>query len=402
MLSKTSSPKGSVTRSTSKGIGTTTPTNAALVFINQLLNKIPLPRWAIYTIFAAIVLLFLVCIICICAKCCCKGKKKKKKKPDDEVKLQGLNGSTTAALVQPGMHDGDYGSAKLRGRLLYSLEYKAPELTVGIKQASALTAMDLGGTSDPYVKIYLTPHKSKTFETKVYRKSLNPVFDEHFKFQIDKAELNESTIVMKVFDFNRFSKHDILGELKIKLDTIDWNHVIEEWKDLSEPSKYEDEILGEICLSLRYVPTSGKLTVVILEAKNLKSMDPGGFSDPYVKVHLVLDKKKWKRKKTCVKKSTLNPYFNESFTFDVSFEQIQRVQLVISVWDHDKLTRNDAIGKIFLGCDATGNQLRHWADMLSNPRRPMAQWHHLLSNEQVDSTLQLKHTIRIPIINKNI
>jgi len=29
---------------------------------------------------------------------------------------------------------------------------------------------------------------------------------------------------------------------------------------------------------LRYVPTAGKLTVVILEAKNLKKMDVGGLS----------------------------------------------------------------------------------------------------------------------------
>lgn len=47
------------------------------------------------------------------------------------------------------------------------------------------------------------------------------------------------------------------------------------------------------------------------------------FADPYVKVQLALDKRKWKKRKTSVKKKTLNPYFNESFTFDVSFEQIQ-------------------------------------------------------------------------------
>lgn len=40
----------------------------------------------------------------------------------------------------------------------------------------------------------------------------------------------------------------------------------------------QEENLGEICFSLRYVPTSGKLTVVILEARNLKSMDAGGSS----------------------------------------------------------------------------------------------------------------------------
>jgi hypothetical protein len=29
---------------------------------------------------------------------------------------------------------------------------------------------------------------------------------------------------------------------------------------------------------MRYVPTAGKLTIVILEAKNLKKMDVGGLS----------------------------------------------------------------------------------------------------------------------------
>lgn len=38
---------------------------------------------------------------------------------------------------------------------------------------------------------------------------------------------------------------------------------------------------------MRYVPTAGKLTVVVLEAKNLKKMDVGGLSDPYVKIALM-------------------------------------------------------------------------------------------------------------------
>lgn len=40
----------------------------------------------------------------------------------------------------------------------------------------------------------------------------------------------------------------------------------------------QEENLGDICFSLRYVPAAGKLTVVILEARNLKSMDVGGSS----------------------------------------------------------------------------------------------------------------------------
>lgn len=42
---------------------------------------------------------------------------------------------------------------------------------------------------------------------------------------------------------------------------------------------------------MRYVPTAGKLTVVVLEAKNLKKMDVGGLSDPYVKIALMMNGK---------------------------------------------------------------------------------------------------------------
>lgn len=59
--------------------------------------------------------------------------------------------------------------------------------------------------------------------------------------QISKSSLLKSTVVMKVFDFNRFAKHDIIGELRFQLSGVDWNHVIEEWQDLAEPTKLEVE-----------------------------------------------------------------------------------------------------------------------------------------------------------------
>ena len=49
--------------------------------------------------------------------------------------------------------------------------------------------------------------------------------------------------------------------------------------------------------------------------QHLKSGD-NLVSDPYVKVEVILGKRKPKKKKTSVKRNTLNPYFNESMTFD--------------------------------------------------------------------------------------
>lgn len=46
-------------------------------------------------------------------------------------------------------------------------------------------------------------------------------------------------------------------------------------------------------------------------------------SDPFVKVVLQHNGKRLKKKKTSVKQNTLNPYFNESFSFEIPFSQIQ-------------------------------------------------------------------------------
>jgi synaptotagmin-1 len=59
----------------------------------------------------------------------------------------------------------------------------------------------------------------------------------------------------------------------------------------------------------------------------------------------------------------------------------QKVSLIVTVVDYDRIGTSDPIGKVVLGCTATGSELRHWSDMLANPRRPIAQWHTLKDPE---------------------
>lgn len=349
-----------------------------------------MPMWAIGAIVVVVLALVGCFAFCIYKKCL-GGKKKAKKVRERKGGRRRMKkeGAEEAGEDQTKEGEGE-GEKEYYGKLEYSLDYNFTDnqLVVGILQAQDLPAMDIGGTSDPYVKVYMLPDKKKKFETKIQRKNLCPVFNETFMFKIPFNDLAGQTLVLQVFDFDRFGKHDVIGEIKIAMNSIDLAQPIHEWKDLVGGEKEEQENLGDICISLRYVPTSGKLTVCIMEAKNLKKMDVGGLSDPFVKVVLQHNGKRIKKKKTTVKQNTLNPYFNESFSFEIPFAQIQKIQVLITVYDYDKLGSNDAIGKCWIGFGASGVGLRHWSDMLANPRRPVAQWHTLQPEEEVDAALK--------------
>jgi synaptotagmin-1 len=109
------------------------------------------------------------------------GNFKEKIQPDIEQLTQNMQESEES--VDDLKKQGDCSNL---GRLQYTLDYdfKNQELIVGVIQASDLPVMDVCGTSDPYVKIYMKPDKKKKFETKVHRKTLNPVFNESFAFKV--------------------------------------------------------------------------------------------------------------------------------------------------------------------------------------------------------------------------
>merc|ERR1711936_566725 len=106
---------------------------------------------------------------------------------------------------------------------------------------------------------------------------------------------------------------------------------------------------GEILVSLCYQPAANRITVVVLKARNLPKMDITGLSDPYVKIYLLYNGQRIAKKKTHVKKRTLNPVFNESFVFELPKTQdssLNSIQLEFIMLDWDRVTKNEVIGKL--------------------------------------------------------
>ncbi|NXC75547.1 SYT7 protein, partial [Anhinga anhinga] len=266
-------------------------------------------------------------------------------------------------MLSPGSED-DEGhdgiSRENLGRIQFSVGYNFQEstLTVKIMKAQELPAKDFSGTSDPFVKIYLLPDKKHKLETKVKRKNLNPHWNETFLFEgrgWDGLGCSGGVVGPSV--------------LPPGLDQLSSSY--------QRPPRVPQGSRGELLLSLCYNPSANSIVVNIIKARNLKAMDIGGTSDPYVKVWLMYKDKRVEKKKTVVMKRCLNPVFNESFAFDIPTERLRETTIVITVMDKDRLSRNDVIGKIYLSWKSGPGEVKHWKDMIARPRQAVAQWHQL-------------------------
>uniref|UniRef100_A0A671PWQ1 Synaptotagmin-9-like n=1 Tax=Sinocyclocheilus anshuiensis TaxID=1608454 RepID=A0A671PWQ1_9TELE len=267
------------------------------------------------------------------------------------------------------------------GRLHFILKYDCDleQLIVKIHRAQDLPAKDFSGTSDPYVKIYLLPDRKTKHQTKVHRKTLNPVFDEVFLFPVAYADLPTRKLHFSVYYFDRFSRHNIIGQVVVEnfLDLVDFPRETKLCRDIQYVSS-DNVDLGDLMFSLCYLPTAGRLTITMIKARNLKAMDITGASDPYVKVSLMCDGRRLKKRKTSTKRNTLNPVYNEAIVFDVPPENIDQISLLIAVMDYDRVGHNEVIGVCRGGNDAEGLGREHWNEMLTYPRKPIAHWHPLI------------------------
>lgn len=273
------------------------------------------------------------------------------------------------------------------GSVEFTLLYDSGSKTLDILvlRAKGLPAMDSNGLSDPYVKLHLLPGASKAnkLRTKTIPKTLNPEWNETLKYYgLTEADMFQKTLRLTVLDEDRFG-FDFIGETRVPLKSIKSGQakkfnvylsgLVVDRNDGASASVDR----GRILLCLSYSTQKEELIVGIKKCAGLIAMDSNGYSDPYVKIYLKSDKDKKTKRKTKVKSKTLNPEFNETFSYPVKLADLSKMTLEVTVWDKDFGKKSDFIGGIRFEIKSKGDVLRHWYDVLKSPNKEHEQWHSL-------------------------
>uniref|UniRef100_A0A915IXP2 C2 domain-containing protein n=1 Tax=Romanomermis culicivorax TaxID=13658 RepID=A0A915IXP2_ROMCU len=115
--------------------------------------------------------------------------------------------------------------------------------------------------------------------------------------------------------------------------------------DVASSPEDDSTSLGTVEFALRYDPEAQTLSAVIIRAKNLKAMDSNGFSDPYVKLHLLPDSSKSTKLRTRTVRRSLNPEWNEQLVYyGVTEDDRLKKTFLLTVLDEDRFG-SDFIGE---------------------------------------------------------
>ncbi|XP_076091601.1 synaptotagmin-6-like isoform X2 [Mytilus galloprovincialis] len=269
------------------------------------------------------------------------------------------------------------------GAINCSLQYNKEThlLSVNIIQAEDLVACDvISGTSNPYCKVSLLPDHKSQLQTRVHKKTLAPKFDEEFIFDISPSKLPNCYLEILVFSYDQFSTHDCIGQVKIALlDSLNLTDKVVMWKGISpyqeEGNKSKD--VGEIMFSLSYLSSAERLTVVVMKARNLKlAADESKLLDPYVKVSILCDGKRIKKKKTSTVHVTHEPVWNEALVFNIGKELLKRLSAEFQIFHDNTIGNDELVGRVKFGYDTVGDGKIHWNDLMTS-NSAVPRWHEL-------------------------
>ncbi|KAK3767927.1 hypothetical protein RRG08_065440 [Elysia crispata] len=290
-------------------------------------------------------------------------------------------------------------------RLAYGFTFDPAlsRLNIRVIQLGNFRVTDPDGALSPYVKIrvYRLPKQFFTFnfklksgrdlpvnhlvaemQTKIHRRTDNPVFNEGYDVSVDAANITSYVVKFLVCDFDRFSRHVNVGEVTCDLSKLELRPSEEVlFNDLIEG--YNEEELGEIHVALMYLPTAEKLSVTLLNARSLPALEGTKKNmETYVKILMMYDGRPLKKSKTaCRTANDANPVYNETFVFDVPPYQLDKVYFNLAVIgvNKDKEEGRSLLGRLYIGVNFDPDVRAQWLEMVHNARKQVACWHRLQS-----------------------
>ncbi|KAE8636823.1 hypothetical protein XENTR_v10003152 [Xenopus tropicalis] len=195
----------------------------------------------------------------------------------------------------------------------------------------------------------------------IYPESLNS----KKKFGADeKTELAPKSLISKTSLHLDLEKRDLNGNFP-KANKVRSSPDLEDFSQPQLPEKDKDSVspesvksnasvvsldkqdkLGTLFFALEYNFEKKAFVVNIKEARSLPAMDEQSMtSDPYIKMTILPEKKH--KVKTRVLRKTLDPAFDETFTFyGIPYSQVQDLVLHFIILSFDRFSRDDVIGEV--------------------------------------------------------
>ncbi|XP_037622549.1 synaptotagmin-2 [Sebastes umbrosus] len=302
--------------------------------------------------------------------------------------------------------DGDMGEQanikKVDGSLCFSIYYDQlqSQLVVTILQVEGLLEHSQTRSLQPFVKLRLMWAGSEAVEvedctdeegertapvlwtvlqewrTRIVKGSCNPLFGDQFSCALQKdKELHHINLRMEVRDFDKFSRHTVLGEVRVPLGQLNISYPLELQEDLKIPQK---DLVGEVLLSLKFLPTSQRLEVGLLKVRTVLT-EICSNAVLYARISVQCNQCKLRYQKSSAVARCLMTVFNEVLMFSLPEFPLDQCKISVSVYETHTTRKKTKtlIGQLTVGKEKRSED-KHWSLMMRSVRQPVAKWHGLL------------------------
>ncbi|XP_032557962.1 synaptotagmin-like protein 2 [Chiroxiphia lanceolata] len=200
----------------------------------------------------------------------------------------------------------------------------------------AKSMVNIYTTTETYNKPHLIPHQLLEPERVKELSRSSPVL---------LSETESDTASEISFQFNKHKKTPSVGSHSSDMASV--SSVSGSVLSVYSGDFGSVDAQGTVEFALDYDEKNREFQVHVSQCKDLAVVDEKkGRSDPYVKTYLLPDKARMGKRKTSVKKRTVNPIYNEVLRYKIEKMVLLIQKLNLSVWHNDPLGRNSFLGEI--------------------------------------------------------